>query len=264
MIYDEFFEDRKGQFTPITFETVKKGIALFNSLNQKAFEDEINEVFQEFEVKHINSDDVLNRFNTHIRQLSKSIGIEFVEDTPTHHMVDRLYYCMFIRNDASFEEGDSSEEWLAKLLAVEFSSTEIRELTYLEECDKFQYVVSSLAELITTYDIENTDDFTRVFTLFNGSIGTRKIPKQFEGVSTLKDIDLRQQLNNLNFEILDNDDIAVSVLLLSLLDEEYRYDTMGMRLELFDLIYNLPIGRDLAIKEIYIELVTKYHNLSKL
>jgi len=258
-MYDKIMERFIKILPPIKFETMQRGLKVLNDLNIVRFEEDVEEVYQYFQPHEVDLQEVYLLFDTHIRELVNSIGLSFIDDTPLKHIVDRLTFLFNLRNDVNDKDYDSDEEWLADILATEFMNTEFFELEYLEDCMVFREHVDSLAIRTTNDEIERQAGFISKITILRSIIGEYEIPDRFKGLDTHEGKSIYHTIMELGGTDETNESMAVSILIASIMDRDYRDATEAERLDLITLAVNIPLGRTYHVRDIYTSLVKKYH-----
>jgi hypothetical protein len=258
MIYEEIINIIALKGLPSTVQCFKKGIPYLVSMNRDKIFEDMENGFDGVELENVRLSEFLELLEDSIDDVSELIGIEFSEDATLIHKIERLIFLtdVFRLSDNQYE---TSEELYADEFLEYFGTTMGYEIDKLVDTDNL-YKFHKYREGKELYmRNSNNESFSRAFTNLLVITGNVKIPSYFSNVSNLQYLNL-EYFKNIPFRDMSDEQIAVSILLISILIEEYRLISHYDREEfLLEFTKKIPEDRAINIIRTYTKLNAKYH-----
>ena len=247
---------------PDTVNAFKIGIPLLMSMNQDTIIEEFEDTYEEINglsILDVPLSDFLSVLDKHLNILSNTLGIEFHEDALPLYKAERLSLVLDM-NYLPEVEYEIMEEFYAEVFVEEYNTTkgyEMNNLIDVSELYKFQKYRNTKG--IYMNNIENKS-FVKAFTGILQVLNGRSIPEFFKGIGTLEDLSLEYFKVRVPLRDMNTEEMAISVLLISVLVMEYRNVSSYDRREfIYEFTSKIPEEKMLAVDNKYEELVSMYH-----
>ena len=247
---------------PDTVNAFKIGIPLLMSINQDTIIEEFENTYEEINglsILDVPLSDFLSILDKHLDILSDTLGVEFHEDSLPLHKAERLSLVL----DMSYlpeTEYEVIEEFYAGEFVEEYNTTMGYEMSNLMDISglyKFQKYRNTKG--IYMKNIENKS-FVKAFTGLLQVLNGRSIPGFFKSVGSLEDLSLEYFKVRVPLRTMNTEEIAISILLVSILVEEYRNVSSYDRREFIYVFTNkIPEDKMLDVDNKYENLVSIYH-----